>query len=619
MNSIVQIGRSFVKISLFFLVYFAIYRLVFILNYALHFDLDLTIRCLAVGLKFDIGISMILAILSILFYAIHSNFSNIIVDRVLFVVYFVLWVFIVLVQFIDFQLFYYWQSLFNLRAANYLSNISAVLPNIDFFKLVFTCLSVIAIAAVLTYMALDKLLFSTAEIKINKWYHFIGIFILAGSSFILLRGGFREIPLNHSDAHFCKDKVYNLAALNSLWNFGSIYINHQQYSDKNPYTFFPNETLIKSIEELQTAAPFDNVKLFSQSSDLSIVIITMEGINAQLLKTHNHQVSHMPFLESYIDSGYYFAKCYSTGFRTEQGLTAILSGLLTTPHSNLTDDISKLDAIPSIISSFKKRKYKTSFLFGGDIEFANMKSYLSYIGMDKIVDINSFHREERTQSLGVDDQILFDRAGKQFKQQLSPFFLQIMTQSSHEPYDIAINKNINNEEEKYINSARFLDSAIHQFIEGCRKTPQFANTIFIITSDHAHQCPGRIDIANPERYHIPFLIFSPKLNPQYRGVTDTILFSQVNIPATLSYMLNFNESHFSKFSKNHFSNSKKWSFSSFVEGYVYIEDTNVLTHEYVWGKNDFRNKNLLNQHKKPLSIMQYLTDQVIGVRPIKEK
>lgn len=619
MNSAVRLGSLIIKTLIFLLIYFALYRLIFILNYSLDFDLVLTIRCLAVGLKFDIGISMLITILSILFYAIHSNFSNTIVNRVLFIVYFILWVLIVFTQFIDFHLFYYWQSLFNLRAANYLADFSAVLPNIGLFKLVINCLLILVLAYILSYILMFKLLFSITAIKINKWYHFVWFFLLTGLSLVILRGGLREIPLNHSDAYFCKDKVYNLAALNSCWNFGSIYINHQHYSKKNPYTFFSNDSLCQSIEELQSVAPYHRIELFSKKSDLSIVLITMEGINAQLLKRHNKQVSHMPFLESYIDSGYYFEKCYSTGFRTEQGLTAILSGLLTTPHSNLTDDISKLDSIPSIISSFKKRKYTTSFLFGGDIEFANMKSYLTYIGIDKILDINNFHKEQRTQSLGVDDKILFERAFYEFKQQKSPFFLQIMTQSSHEPYDLAVNKNISNEEEKYINSARFLDSAIYQFIEGCRKLPQYANTVFIITSDHAHQYPGRIDIANPERYHIPFLILSPKLNLSFRGFLDTSLFCQVNIPSTLSYLLNFRENHFSKFSKNHFSSCKKWSFSSFVEGYVYMEDTNVLTHEYVWGKNDFSNKDLLNQHKKPLSIMQYLTDQVIGVRPIKEK
>ena len=84
------------------------------------------------------------------------------------------------------------------------------------------------------------------------------------------------------------------------------------------------------------------IRLFNRTTNPNIILITMEGINAQLLKTYNRSYSEMPFLDSIMNSSYTFSKCFSVGFRTEQGLAAILSGSLSTPYVNLTDNINNL-------------------------------------------------------------------------------------------------------------------------------------------------------------------------------------------------------------------------------------------------------------------------------------
>lgn len=608
------------RLSLIWLIGFAMYRIIFIHHYSDIINWEFLVSSLFIGIRFDVGIVLLLCILILISYTITDRLWSLYSRTWLFFILMIIHLVILFTYIVDFNLYHHWQSIFNIRAANYLKNINTILPYISVRQYILGMVCALSISYIMYYFTERIVLrrYYTSPIRIRSLIFFL--IILSGVTFVVLRGGIREIPLNQSDAYVCHDKVYTIGAINSVWNFASTYINHSHFIDKNPYHILPSDSVETAIRWLKTSGSDEKKEIIQYDSSPSVILITMEGISAQLLKIHNQRESRMPYLESMIDSGYYFQQCYSSGFRTEQGLTAILSGLLTTPRSNLTDNIANHDDLPSILSSFRKSGYRTCFLFGGDLEFANMKSFLRNKEFQKLIDINNFDIKEKTQSLGVDDKNIFAKAFQEVTnlKKGAPYFLQIMTQSTHEPFDIPINKNVQDEEAKYLNSALFLDSCIMEFVTKLINQNLLSNTILIITSDHAHQYPGRIDIAHPDRYHIPFLIYSPLLTKSSIGYKDTSLFSQINTPATLSYLLKFKEKNYSKFSHNHFSTCPKWSFSTFVEGYVYMEDGMVLTHEYYWGKNNFKDPNLLYQHRKPLSLMQYITDQVRGVRPIKD-
>lgn len=605
---------SVLKFNLSLLIVLAIIKLIFILLYSPYFNFYLFIKTVCYGLQFDLGILFVVTSFLCLFIVFSMLWKSKFVFSFSYFIVFCLIFFAV----IDLCLYSSWQSIFSLRACAYLFKPYTILQLVSNFQ-AFCLLSILLALPYFITLSIRKwVLNDFIDIKIKKTSLIFTSILFLALGFGFLRGWWREIPLNQSDAYFTSVKTYNLAAINSTWNFFNVLVNNKRFLSGNPYLKVDKLEAENLIEAEFKSGLNTDIQLFNfnDNSKPNIVLITMEGVNAELFLRHNGTESSMPFLESLIDSSYYFAKCYSVGFRTEQGLAAVLSGALATPHSNFTDNISISQQLPSILTNFNQLGYQSAFLFGGDIEFANMKTYLRSIQFKNIIDINNFDQKNKSQKLGVSDDKLFQFAEGIFHGK-EPFFHHIMTQSTHEPYDIPINKLEFNEEKKYKNTAKFLDQSIKNYFQYIRSRKSFQNTIFIITSDHAHRFPGNIDIADPKRYHIPMMIYSPLLKSEFKGFNDTILISQADFPATMTFLLNWKSKNYLRYSRNHFSYSSKSCFSSFVEGFIFQKDGQNLSHEYIWGQNNFNDTAVFNRHKLPLSIMQILTDQVRGEGKIK--
>lgn len=615
--------RFYISLLIFQLVFCQLFRLLFILISKSQFDLILTIKSMYYGIQFDLGISFIVVFLIafllfilklidkliLIIFKVKSSFSN---YKLLFSIVYIFMLIQSLSAIGDIILYKYWDSIFSVRAFSYLHNLGEMFKNISILNLCFVFLYIVFINFVFHFLVKYYLKTKIENYQNNFSFklHFILLIFLVPSSFLAIRGGFREIPRNQSDAFFSTSRTYNLASINSIWNFFNVLVEHNKFLEKNPYIKMDKSKLEMIMAELFQNGDNYTINLFEKTEKPNIVLITLEGVSAELLKISNGKESQMPFLESMIDSSYYFTRAYSIGFRTEQGLAALLSGSLSTPFNNITDNINTLPQIPSIVSTMKHRGYKTSFIFGGNVEFANMRAYLTEMKFDKIIDVLNFESEKRLQKLGVPDEFLFRKVEGEFCKLKSPFFIQVMTQSTHEPYDIPNSNPLENEKKLYIKSSKYLDDQLKLFFENIRKSKQFSNTIFIICSDHSHRLPNDKDIAETERYHIPFLIYSPLLKKEYINYKDTNLFAQQNFPATLTYLLHWKEKNYLNYSLNHFSNSPKFIFSSFVNGYVFQRDTQVFSYDYTWRPFDTTKADLVKAHSYPQAIMQTLVDEI---------
>lgn len=593
-----------------------VFRIIFLLISPAKLQLNLLLGSLLSGLQFDPGISLAVLVLVVLFYWFTSYFK-----RGISCILYILFGLLVVIQGMaavgDIILYKYWDSIFSVRAYPYLKNISELKRNVSSFNLLFVIFYFGLIGFVMYYGI--RVLNLKIEVQ-PKWYtHLILIVVLLPLTFFTLRGGFREIPRNQSDGYFCDNRTYNIASINSTWNFFNVLVENQKFLDVNPYMKMPDRLMLERINEIQKQGINRDIELFNFSTNPNIVLITMEGVSAEVFKIHNGDSSYMPFLESMLDSSYYFANAFSVGSRTEQGLGAMLTGSLATPFNNVTDNVSTLSDLPSIVSSLNDRKYHTRFVFGGNVEFANMRAYLYEIGFDTIIDINHFPKEQQKQSLGAPDQFLFEELLSQFEVMKAPFFLHTLTLSTHEPFDIPGLKTYASEKKMYLQSVRYLDKQLERFFSKIKKEKKLDNTLFIITSDHAHKMPNDCDIASIERYHIPLIVYTKGMNSQFVGYKDTTLFAQQNFPATLSYLMRWKERNYLKFSRNHFSDISRYTMSAFVNGYLFQTDTSSISYDYIWRPYDTTNVSLVKQHSYPQAILQYLADQIRGSRPIKEK
>jgi membrane-anchored protein YejM (alkaline phosphatase superfamily) len=113
-------------------------------------------------------------------------------------------------------------------------------------------------------------------------------------------------------------------------------------------------------------------------------------------------------------------------------------------------------------------------------------------------------------------------------------FFHLMTVSNHRPYTYPNGKFDIPSGDGRNGAVRYSDYALQTFIENSKHKLWLNYTVFVVIADHAASSAGKIGLPI-EKYHIPFLIYSPKhIKPQ---VVDKVV-SQIDLAPTLLALLN---------------------------------------------------------------------------------
>ncbi len=491
--------------------------------------------------------------------------------------------FISFINVTDIVLFEYWHSKISLKSFLFLNNPSQIIASIGLEKFIMVLLF-IAFHFFIGKAVLHKYLYKQ-KIKYSKSFISFIVFTLLSIGLIVigLRGGLQNVPLNQSEAFYSKNNTLNYAGVNPLWNFLSVLFENRAYANTNPYIKIDKTEAIKIVENLYKVEKDTSIKILKTNRP-NIVYIALEGVNANVFKAFNHEKSYAPQIDLLMKEGYLFKEMYASGFRSDQGMVSIFSGFPPTPVSSICAQAEKFTQLPSLPKQLQEKDYNCSFYFGGEASFGNFKSYLIYNGFNPLIEVDDFPKDQRTQNLGVPDEFVFSKFAEEMKDVKEPFFSMIFTQTTHEPYDMPFNKNVTDERAKYLNTVQYVDSVIGKWYQKMKKMPWYKNTIFIISSDHAHAYPGNYVGWEKERYHIPFLVFGNALKDEFKEKENYKICSQVDIPKTLLAQMDIENKDF-KWSKNFLNPyAKDFAFYSFVEAYCLRTPNNTCGWEYNWEK-----------------------------------
>lgn len=112
-------------------------------------------------------------------------------------------------------------------------------------------------------------------------------------------------------------------------------------------------------------------------------------------------------LDSIAQQSILFTRFYANSFRTDRGMVSILSGYPAQPTTSIMRYPRKTSQLPSIARNLAKYKnYKTTYYYGGDADFCNMRSYLVSQGYQHIISDANFPIEDKLSKWGVPDHIL---------------------------------------------------------------------------------------------------------------------------------------------------------------------------------------------------------------------
>ena len=391
--------------------------------------------------------------------------------------------------------------------------------------------------------------------------------------FVPIRGGIQKIPMNQSDVYFSQKLFADHAALNLPWNLMHSILNKN--SDKNLFEYFSEEKAKELVDSLYNTGPVKIPSALSVKRP-NIIFIIMESYTAKLVGCLGGEPGVTPNLDRIASEGLLFTNIYAAGDRSEKGQVAVLSGYPNQAITSIIKTPSKTQNLPAINKSLEKEGYHSSYTYGGELEFANIKSYLVNAGFQELVSKYSFPPSQRTTSWGVHDHIVLNRFFEDIKKEQQPFFATVFTLSSHEPYDVPMAPHFtgNDETTLFKNAFYYTDSTIGNFIEKIKKERWWQNTLVLLVADHGHPLPGHDPNDRPSKFHIPLIFTGGAL--QLKGVVKNTG-SQTDIATTVLHQLGIPANDF-KWGKDLLdSSTRQFAFYSFNNGFGFVTPAGAVT------------------------------------------
>ncbi|WP_345030089.1 LTA synthase family protein [Ravibacter arvi] len=346
--------------------------------------------------------------------------------------------------------------------------------------------------------------------RILKGYGLL-MLLVTGGMILPIRGSFTVAPMNEGMVYFHASKPYaNHAAINVVWNF--VASMKQSAKIRYPEDFYdPGQT--QSVMSRLYSAP-DSTTPILKPGRPNVLLIIMEGFTSGIIEPLGGLPGITPALNRLCGEGILFTHFYASGDRTDKGVVSILSGYPAQTQTSIVKFPGKTENLPYLSRELKNRGYHTSFLYGGDADFANLRSYLTNARFDHLTDLESFPKVQNTSKWGVHDHFMFERLRAEMDTARMPFFKTVLTLSSHEPFDVPLKsrKVLQSEEDLYLNACTYTDKYLGEFIGYAKKQPWWNSTLIVITADHGHRHPGNRALQDEQRFRIPLLLLGGALS-----------------------------------------------------------------------------------------------------------
>ncbi|HEX7367817.1 MAG TPA: sulfatase-like hydrolase/transferase [Pelobium sp.] len=399
----------------------------------------------------------------------------------------------------------------------------------------------------------------------------VGLLII-GLTFLAIRGSLTVAPMNTSRVYFSQHQLLNISAINTNWFLISNILSQSKITT-NPYLYFkPAEAAAIKDSLFTSSKAFPNIL---NTPTPNIVLVIMESFTADLIKELGPEKNVTPNFSKLISEGLLFTNVYSASDRTDKGIVAVISGFPAQATESIIKSNDKQVKLPSISQEVKKRGYYTSFIYGGDLNFANFKSYVISHGFENVKDLNNIETTEKLTKWGVADDVTMRQHLKDLKTEKQPFFTTLLTLSNHEPFYLKGSYKFGDKTvaNMFRSTAFFTDSILYDYVNRAKKEAWYKQTLFILVADHGHRLPTeRNDIFEPGRYHIPVLFFGGALKQEFKNQKVDKVGNQVDIASTLLNQLNISDTAF-HYSKNLLAPAVKgFAFYSWNNGFGFINE-----------------------------------------------
>lgn len=564
-----------ISVFLYFLFIFLLDKVAFMLMHlsmAPEISMDDAVAVLYHGLPLDLSMSAYLTVIPALLIIFSIWVKPSIISKILTTYYVIILTAVTIITVADIALYPYWGFHFDATIFLYLQKPKEAFASASPLEIALGFAAVFAFIAVtiIGYIYLIKPQVKKLVVPKSLKKSFIVLTLLTATLFLPMRGGISVSTMNTGSVYFSDNMFLNHAAINPQFNLMYSFFKSEDFGSQ--YQFFDQAEASSIVKALNYQPQHDSIPQLLNTDKPNIIFFIVESLSENVYKNP----SVVPNLRRFASEGVSFTNFYANSFRTDRGLVSILSGYPAHPTTAIMKYPKKTESLPAIPKSLKKEGYDLSFYYGGDVDFANMRSYfVGACGIKDIISDKSFPMSDRMTKWGVPDHIVLDRVYADLTKEkyYTPFMKTVLTLSSHEPFDVPTRKF----GEPFLDAIAYTDSCLGKFVNKLRATELWQNTLIVFVPDHCMQSyPQGLNNYDPQRFQIPMIwtggaIKSPAVVSGYG--------SQNDIAATIFSQLKVRHDDFT-FSKDMMNpDSRKFAFYSYVNGFSMIDSTGTVIYD----------------------------------------
>lgn len=522
------------------------------------------------GLSLDLSTSFYIFILPFLL-TIISLWVR--VPRWVYRVYYVIAAVLLALAFVaDTSLYEFWLFKLDASCLQYLETPTEAMASVSVWYVLLRILSFLLIAF-LIYWVYDFLTtpFSPLTTK-NSLIGTVAALLFIPLMIIGIRGGLDESTTNIGQVYFSQNQFLNHSAVNPFFSFFASF--EKTASNNVTYHFMEDEECEKIVSELYNTQSVGVDTLLTMQQP-NIIVILLESCGGQFTEISG-RTDITPNLNRLAKEGIYFTNCYGNSWRTDRGTLCTWSGYPSFPTMSVMKIPSKSRTMPNIARTLQEeRGYHTHYLYGGDINFTNMRSYLVSGGFSDLTWKEDYTSDEqKSAKWGVRDDITFETLYQLTTSMPQPYLIGYSTLSSHSPWDVPIH----HFDDEVLNAFYYLDQCVGNFIERLRKSPAWDNTLVVMLPDHGIFYQD-IDESNPLLNHIPMIWVGGAVKEPRR--VEQIC-NQTDLPATLLGQLGLNHDAYT-FSRDVLSKTytRPVAIHTYDDGFTMIDSTSFVNYDFI--------------------------------------
>ena len=487
----------------------------------------------------------------------------VVIPRWVYRVYYVITAFVYALVFVaDTSLYPFWRFKLDASCLQYLETPGEAMASVSAGYLLLRVLAFLVLTFAI-YKFYDILSLPIRRMK-HPLVHTLGYVLLIPFIVIGIRGGLDESTTNIGQVYFSQNQFLNHSAVNPVFSFLASF--EKTATSIVDYNYYTTEECAQLMDGLYPTSSENSKRLLTMQQP-DIVVILMESAGELMADV-------MPRLQQLKREGVNFSNCYGNTWRTDRGTVCAYSGYPSFPTSSVMKMPSKTQHLPSLARSLQRAGYSTSYFYGGDINFTNMRSYLVGTGFEELTWKKDYSTaEQQTSEWGVRDGIVFQSVYQKLTApHEQPLLIGFSTLSSHQPWDVPVH----HVSDTIKNAFYYLDDCIGHFIDQLRQSPQWHRTLVVLLPDHSIDY-GDLDESRQERNRIP-MVWTGGAVARHEDIPQ--ICNQTDLAATLLSQLGLPHEEF-RWSRDVLSDSYRYPFAvhNFNNGFSIVDSTGFIVYD----------------------------------------